>query len=67
MAIAYLRLTEYQFWNMVPRTLLTMIDEWEDIETARATKIGAASRGAELTLKNRNRKQVVHDVHPFFF
>lgn len=40
MATVYLGRSEDQFWDMTPRVLITMVDEWNKIEKQRAKMAG---------------------------
>ena len=59
MAISFLHLNDSVFWDMEPKTLFSMIDEWYDIENGRAIIQAMANNGQELPYRKKR-----HDPDP---
>jgi hypothetical protein len=57
MAVSFLRLTPSDFWNMAPRTLLAMIDEYNDIKKCEWTMERHINSGGKVELERDKRKK----------
>ena len=69
MARSSLRLTDDEFWDMAPKCLFAMIDEYEELQKYNAILCAMANNGQELP--GRKKKEKAQEpgplVNPFFF
>ena len=66
MARSYLRLTDDEFWNMAPKCLMAMIEEWRGIEDYRAQLAAYLNQGGQLPGKDEEDEEYF-EIHPDAF
>lgn len=66
MARSELRLTDAEFWDMAPKCLMAMIEEWRGIEEYRAQLAAFLNQGGTLPGKDGEGEETF-EVHPDAF
>lgn len=66
MARSYLRLTDAEFWDMAPKCLMAMIDEWRGIHEYQAQLAAFLNNGGTLPGKDGEEDEYF-EVHPDAF
>jgi hypothetical protein len=70
MAISFLRLPIQDFWDMMPITLIAMIDEYNDINKCEWTMIRHINSGGAIELERDKKRKIAEGLKrysdPFF-
>jgi hypothetical protein len=65
MGRSFLRLTDSEFWEMSPRTLLSMIDEYNDLKKCEFSWSTFIANGGKVELE-RDKKREAELDHVFY-